>query len=204
MMHRALASQAAWLPFTFGRRIAGTSQLIGKATNFVSEPRRFDVRPLYLQPKALNFSAAVDAILVTDKTLGLLQTSPSASHTRNFGTMLRTIARLPEGANVAVDGFDEVLYCLIGTRSERLQKLVAEAKGRLEELQQLDSHKLSEELGISYTNVAHQRLSTFRVVGYTFHSLCFGSKARSLDAGRCSVDSRQLTIRLSSRRFQRR
>ncbi|KAF9012989.1 hypothetical protein BDZ89DRAFT_1167117 [Hymenopellis radicata] len=173
MMHRALIRRIVQVPPVFGAdhwHIAGTLQLIGKATNFVSKPERFDDRPLYLQPESLNF-AAVDAILATDKKLGLLQTSLSDSHTRNFGMMLRIMARLPEGANVAVDGFEEVLYCLIGTDGDRarVQELVAQAKGTLEELQRLDSHELSKRLGMRHTNVAHQRLSTFSVVGYTFH-----------------------------------
>ncbi|KAF8909203.1 hypothetical protein CPB85DRAFT_1435782 [Mucidula mucida] len=62
--------------------------------------------------------------------------------------MLRIIDRLPKGANVAVDGFDDVLYCLVGIDRKRVEKFVVLAKRELEDLKLLDSRA---------------------VVGYTFH-----------------------------------
>ncbi len=168
-MHRALADYAVQVPSVFGNaHIAGTLQLIGKAANFSSEPKQFNDRPLYLQPKNLNF-ASVNAILVTEKKLGLIQTSLSNLHVRHFGTMLRIIDRLPKGANVAVDGFDDVLYCLVGIDRKRVEKFVVLAKRELEDLKLLDSRALCNTVGVEHTYVAHRRLSTFSVVGYTFH-----------------------------------
>lgn len=167
MMHHALIRRTVQLPAVFGtEHIVGTLQLVGKATNFASRPERIEDRPLYLQPESLNFTG-VDAIIVTDTKIGLFQTS---QYTPNFGMMLRIIARLPGGAKVALHGINEVLYCLIGVDCYRVQALVAEAKRTLEDLQRLDPHQLCEALDMRETNIAtHQRLSTFRVIGYTFH-----------------------------------
>ncbi|KAF9031353.1 hypothetical protein BDZ89DRAFT_1158903 [Hymenopellis radicata] len=169
MMHWSLASHTVRVPHVFGADyIAGTVRLFGKAANFSSESEQVDNRPLYLQPQSGSF-AAVDAILVTEKKLGLLQTTLGESYPRNFGTMLRIMARLPKGVNVNVNGFEQVVYCLIGTQRERVKKVMAQAERTLKDLQQLDSHDLSKVLGITHTDVAHQQLSTFVVVGYTFH-----------------------------------
>jgi hypothetical protein len=170
MMHRGLA-RGMQLPAVFGAgTVAGTLELIGKAGSFICETTTIDIakeRPLYLRPESLNF-AAVDAILVTHDKLGLIQASLGDSHRRDFGMMLRIISRLPRGAQVDVSSLGEVIYCLVGTVPERVQKLVAEASGTLAELKTFDAEKLSKELRMRHTKIAHTRLSTFRVVGYTF------------------------------------
>lgn len=170
MMHRGLA-RGMELPAVFGAgTVAGTLELIGKAGSFVCETTTTNIakeRPLYLRPESLNF-AAVDAILVMHDKLGLIQASLGDSHRRDFGMMLRIISRLPRGAQVDVSSLGEVIYCLVGTVPERVQKLVAEASGILAELKTLDAQKLSKELRMRHTKIAHARLSTFRVVGYTF------------------------------------
>jgi hypothetical protein len=78
------------------------------------------------------------------------------------------MSRLPRGAQVDVGRLGEVIYCLVGTDPERVHKLVAEASNTLAELKMFDAQKLSKELTMRYTRIAHTRLSTFRVVGYTF------------------------------------
>ncbi|KAF8209669.1 hypothetical protein K438DRAFT_1810180 [Mycena galopus ATCC 62051] len=170
MMHRAL-TRGMQLPAVFGAgTVVGTLTLIGKAGSFVCEAAPTDIakRPLYLRPESPNF-AAVDAILATDEKLGLIQASLGDSHRRDFGMMLRIISRLPRGAQVDVSRLGEAIYCLVGTDPERVHKLVAEASRTLAELKMFDAQKLSKELNMRHTKIAHRRLSTFRVVGYTFH-----------------------------------
>ncbi|KAF7336576.1 hypothetical protein MSAN_02289800 [Mycena sanguinolenta] len=170
MMHRAL-TRGIRLPAVFGAgTVAGTLKLIGKAGTFVCDTASADIakRPLYLRPESPNF-AAVDAILATDNKLGLIQASLGDSHRRDFGMMLRIMSRLPRGAQVDVSCLGDVIYCLVGTDPERVHKLVAEASRTLGELKMFDAQKLSKELSMRHTKIAHRRLSTFRVVGYTFH-----------------------------------
>ncbi|KAJ7784001.1 hypothetical protein DFH07DRAFT_789834 [Mycena maculata] len=173
MMHRALA-HGMQLPAVFGAgTVAGTLELIGKAGSFVcvtdTTDRFAKERPLYLRPESLSF-AAVDAILVMHENLGFIQASLSLgdSHRRDFGVMLRIMSRLPRGAQVDVSSLGEVIYCLVGTAPERVQKLVVEASRTLAELKTFDAQKLSKELRMRHIKIAHTRLSTFRVVGYTF------------------------------------
>ncbi|KAJ7204722.1 hypothetical protein GGX14DRAFT_398071 [Mycena pura] len=170
IMHRAL-NRGMQLPAVFGPgTIVGSLMLYGKAEDFVRETDANDIankRPLYLQPESLNF-AAVDAILVTNNRLGLIQVSLSSSHPRHFGTMLRIMSRLPRGAQVDVRCLDDVIYCLVGIDPETVQELMAEADRTLAKLKTLDAKKLSKELGLRHTQIAHTRLSTFRVFGYTF------------------------------------
>ncbi|KAJ7469040.1 hypothetical protein FB451DRAFT_1478830 [Mycena latifolia] len=118
MMHRA-PTRGMQLPAVFGAGIVtGTLKLIGNAGSFVYETAPTDIaqRPLYLRPESPGF-AAVDAILVTDETLGLIRAS-----------------RLPRGAQVDVSRLGEVIYCLIGTDPERFHKGVAAASRTLAEL----------------------------------------------------------------------
>ncbi|KAJ7460701.1 hypothetical protein FB451DRAFT_500318 [Mycena latifolia] len=166
MMHRAL-TRGMQLPAVFGAgTVAGTLELIGKAGSFVCETAPTDIakeRPLYLRPESSNFAA-----VVTHEKLGFIQASPGDSHRRDFGTMLRIMSRLARGAQVDVSGLGEVIYCLVGTVPEHVQKLVTEASGTLAELKTFDAQKLGKELGMRHTKIAHTRLSTFWVVGYTF------------------------------------
>ncbi|KAJ7499877.1 hypothetical protein FB451DRAFT_1549376 [Mycena latifolia] len=169
MMHRAL-TRGMQLPAVFGAgTVAGTLKLIGNAESFVCETAPTDSakRPLYLRPESANF-AAVDAILATDETLGLIRASPGDSHRRDFGMLLRIMSRLPRGAQVDVGRLGEVIYCLVGTEPERVRKLVAAARRTLAELKMFDGQKLGKELNMRHTEIAHRRLSAFRVVGYTF------------------------------------
>ncbi|KAF7343292.1 hypothetical protein MVEN_01761300 [Mycena venus] len=170
IMYRAL-TRGKPLPVVFGPgSVAGTLKLIGKAQNFVCETKTTNmakVRPLYLRPESFNFTA-VDAILVTHQKLGLIQASLGYSHRRDFGMMLRIMSRLRGGAQVNVSPLKEVIYCIVGTVPEQVQTLVDEASKTLAVLQTFDSQKLSEELGMQHTKIAHKRFSTFRVVGYTF------------------------------------
>ncbi|KAJ6553987.1 hypothetical protein DFH09DRAFT_1280723 [Mycena vulgaris] len=170
LMHRALTRGMA-LPDVFGGgTVARTLELIGKPGSFVCETTITDIRkvcPLYLRPQSLNFSP-VDAILVTHKILGLIQTSPGDLHDRDFGTMLRIMSRLLRGAQVDTTRLGEVIFCLVGTVPERVHKLVAEATRTLDWLKELDADELSKALTMRKTKIAHTRLATFRVIGYTF------------------------------------
>ncbi|KAJ7224037.1 hypothetical protein GGX14DRAFT_386840 [Mycena pura] len=169
IMHRTL-TRGMQLPAIFGPdTVAGTLMLIGKAEDFrVADTNDIaKKRPLYLRPESLNF-AAVDAILVTRKKLGLIQVSLGSSHSRHFGTMLRIMSRLRRGARVDVGRLGEVIYCLVGINPERVQELVAEANRTLANLKTLDAQELCKELGIRHTQIACTRLSTFQVLGYTF------------------------------------
>jgi hypothetical protein len=70
-----------------------------------------------------------------------------------------------EGAGVAVKHLKKVVYCLTGTDSKRVTKLVAEARATLALLQKYDAQKLSEELRLKHTKIVHSRLAMFTVVG---------------------------------------
>lgn len=171
LMHRALIHNGINLPAEFGNAtVATTLELIGKAGSFVcatpTGPGPIP-RPLYLRPQSSTF--AVDAILVTDGITGLIQTSLSKSHhPRDYAMMLRILSRLRRGARVQVRSSDPVLYCLVGTRSNHVSKLVEEAGRSLQTLQALDEQTLGQKLGIKAYKLAHKRLSMFQVVGYIF------------------------------------
>ncbi|KAJ7070583.1 hypothetical protein C8F01DRAFT_1106926 [Mycena amicta] len=173
LMHRTLTSGMP-LPNVFGAQttVAKTSRLSGNVKNFSCEAAI--ERPLYLQPRSSPF-APVDAILVTNGKLGLLQTSLSDSHSPDFAVMLQIMARLQVqggvGVNLNVSGLDEVIYCLVGTEPDRVKRRVVQARAMLEELKGLDSKSLSKRLGLSHTVVGHTGLKTFCVLGYTFHPL---------------------------------
>ncbi|KAJ6459510.1 hypothetical protein C8R45DRAFT_1221271 [Mycena sanguinolenta] len=182
MMHRALTRSGMLLPDVFGANttVAGTRTLIGSAGNFVCETLAdmtdtnntgtsniLAQGALYLRPESLTF-ATVDSIIVTRQKLGFIRVPVRESHRGDFGMMLRIMSRLRRGAQVDVDRFDEVIYCVVGTVSGSVQELMAEASGTLAELKDLDAQKLSKALGMKQAEIAHTRLSGFRVVGYTF------------------------------------
>ncbi|KAJ7213313.1 hypothetical protein B0H12DRAFT_1155301 [Mycena haematopus] len=101
MIHRAL-TRGMQLPAVFGAgTVVGSLKVIGEPWNFLCEHTPADItqRPLYLRPESPSF-AGVDAILVTDEKLGLIQASLRHSHRTDFGTMLRLMSTFPRGAQV--------------------------------------------------------------------------------------------------------
>ncbi|KAJ7638137.1 hypothetical protein B0H17DRAFT_484246 [Mycena rosella] len=87
-------------------------------------------RPLYLRP------LLVDAMVATtDTQLGLLQTSLADTHSKDFGTMLGIIARLPHGAGIEVAALDDMVYCVVGSTAHRVRDLVRAARATLAKLQ---------------------------------------------------------------------
>ncbi|KAF7349239.1 hypothetical protein MSAN_01713400 [Mycena sanguinolenta] len=172
LMHRAL-ERGMKLPRVFGpvRTVAHTLILTGNPETFVCESTPTGQRPLYLRPNSRTF-AAVDAVLVTDTTLGLIQTSldnSRESYILNFGTILRIMSRLADGARVAVDPSWDLIFCLVGTSPPYITRLVDKAKAALAELQQLNAEELGAKLSVPWTEAARERISKLRVLGYTFH-----------------------------------
>ncbi|KAJ7147013.1 hypothetical protein C8R44DRAFT_758592 [Mycena epipterygia] len=170
LMHRSL-SHGIKLPAVFGGdSVAATLELLGKADAFRMKGVPTPDRPLYLRPLLPAF-AAVDAMIsVTPELLLLLQTSLGVVHSKDFGAMLGTVARLPAGAGVAVNTLKEVVYCLVGSTAFRVQGLVRAAKATLATLKKLakdDKKRFRDEVGVQ-TDVACTRILMFRVVGLTF------------------------------------
>ncbi|KAJ6599925.1 hypothetical protein DFH09DRAFT_1355938 [Mycena vulgaris] len=170
LMHRSL-SRGIQLPAVFGgSAVAATRELLGEADVFVPKGVSTAERPLYLRPLLPSF-AAVDAMVATSPNqLGLLQTFLADTHSKDFGTMLNIIARLPNGSGVEVTALDDVVYCLVGSSAPRVQRLVRAASATLNTLQKLAEHdkkKFCDEVGVP-TDVARARIRMFRVVGLTF------------------------------------
>ncbi|KAF7324400.1 hypothetical protein MSAN_02520200 [Mycena sanguinolenta] len=172
LMHRALEGGMK-LPRVFGpvRTVVQTLTLTGNPETFVCETTPADQRPLYLRPKSQSL-AAVDAVLVTGTALGLVQTSlndSSESHILNFGTILRIMSRLADGARIEVNPSWDLIFCLIAISPPYLTRLVDKAKTALAELQKLNAEALGAKLSVPCTDVARERISKLRVLGYTFH-----------------------------------
>ncbi|KAJ7086594.1 hypothetical protein C8R43DRAFT_1051284 [Mycena crocata] len=173
LMHRDLKLHKVKLPSVFDEEnVAGTLALIGKAENFIHETApawATTKRPLYLRPDSRTF-AAVDAIIVMRKQLGLVQTSLGEVHDRNYGHMLRIISRMRHGAKITVGADWDLIYCLVGTRKDTVAKLVKQAKDTLERLKAFDETTLGKHLSMPPSAVAYKRIQKLRVVGYTFRS----------------------------------
>ncbi|KAJ6588781.1 hypothetical protein B0H19DRAFT_1248388 [Mycena capillaripes] len=172
LMHRALM-RGIRLPAVFGGGAgAATPELVGKSDVFTHSGDLNAQRPLYLRPLLSSFAAVDAMVATTPKRLGMLQTSLSLSdtHTRNFGAMLHTIARLPVGAGVQVEHLEEIIYCVVGSDPIRVQTLVHQANVALTWLKELapkDTNKFREETGVSM-QVGRTRIGLFRVVGLVF------------------------------------
>ncbi|KAJ6467914.1 hypothetical protein C8R45DRAFT_1079243 [Mycena sanguinolenta] len=167
LMHRSL-SRGMRLPVIFGGgAVAATLELLGKADIFIPQGNLTTERPLYLRPLLPAFAAVAAMVALSDGRLVFFQTSLANTHSRDFGTMLRIIARLPKGAGVHVLG--DVFYCLVGSTAFRVRNLARAAANTLTRLQALSKNakKFSDEVGVA-TDVARQRIHHFRVVGLTF------------------------------------
>ncbi|KAJ7199458.1 hypothetical protein GGX14DRAFT_662032 [Mycena pura] len=168
LMHRSL-SRGMRLPDIFGGgSVAATLELLASP----------------VPPPTVAFAAVDAMVALSDGRLVLLQTSLADTHSRDFGTMLRIIARLPNGAGVHVG--DGVFYCLVGSTDFRVRNLAHTAANTLTWLQGLSEDspkKFSDEVGVA-TEVARQRIRHFQVVGLTFdHQIGFNNIAASPTPG---------------------
>ncbi|KAJ7186354.1 hypothetical protein GGX14DRAFT_581111 [Mycena pura] len=135
LMHRFLP-RGMRLPDIFGGgSVAATLELLGKADVFKPQGKLKTERPLYLRPLLPAFAAVDAMVALSDGRLVLLQTSLADTHSRDFGTMLRIIARLPNGAGVHVG--DGVFYCLVGSTDFRVRNLAHTVANTLTWLQGL-------------------------------------------------------------------
>ncbi|KAF9017877.1 hypothetical protein BDZ89DRAFT_1140431 [Hymenopellis radicata] len=164
MLHRALIHGKVDVPATFGGgEVQGELELIGQAKDFFLERHEEEqrtCRPLYLRPQASNF-AAVDAILVTENVLCLIQASLSASHSHAVKTLLQVLTRLK--TNKIQFDCHRLVYCVVGTDEDRVEKLVCEASKKVKALQ---ADPRSKELGTT-SAVARERLMRIEVEGFT-------------------------------------
>ncbi|KAJ7238005.1 hypothetical protein C8J57DRAFT_1566553 [Mycena rebaudengoi] len=153
-------------PFGFGSPFSELT-LIGKATDFFFGARMSPLTPpLYLRPQDQNF-AAVDAIIVYNAVLWLVQTSLASWHTTVFKTLIAILVRL-ESNGIDLQGV-RIVYCLIGTDDKRVGSLVHSSTNKLVALQKADPVLRAIELRQtqSVTNRFLQ-LGVLGVEGYTF------------------------------------
>jgi hypothetical protein len=125
----------------------GLSELafIGEAPNFILEAHMtLPPPPLYLRPQSQTF-AAVDAIVVTDTVLWLVQSSVSDRHSLVFKTLLAILLRL-EKQGIKVHG-RRLVYCPIGTDDQRVGSVARSAAWKLKALKAADSADRTRELG---------------------------------------------------------
>ncbi|KAJ7738085.1 hypothetical protein DFH07DRAFT_841473 [Mycena maculata] len=166
MLHRALR-RGLVAPFGVGGRRLSELALIGKAADFILEAHvALPPPPLYLRPQSQNF-AAVDAIVVSDAVLWLIQSSVADWHSTVFKTLIAILVRL-EQKGIKVDGV-RLVYCLVGTNDQRVGRLVRAATKKLTALQAARQVDRVRELGqrVSVVN----RLLKLDVEGYTFSTL---------------------------------
>jgi hypothetical protein len=166
ILHRALL-RGLIDPFGVGDH--GLSELaLGEAPNFILEAHMpLPPPPLYLRPQSQTF-AAVDAIVVTDTVLWLVQSSVSDRHSLVFKTLLATLLRL-EKQGIEVTGF-RLVFCLIGTDDQRVRSVARSAARKLTALKAADSADQTRELGQSET-VVNRLITKMDVEGYSFVTL---------------------------------
>ncbi|KAJ7016202.1 hypothetical protein C8F04DRAFT_570682 [Mycena alexandri] len=163
ILHRALL-RGSVDPFGVGGRGLSELPLIGEAPNFVFKAHMtLPPPPLYLRPQSQTF-AAVDAIVVTDTVLWLVQSSASDRHSLIFKTLLAILLRL-EKQGIKVHGV-RLVYCLIGTDDQRVRSAARSAARKLTALKAADSADRTRELGQSETVV--NWLMKLDVEGYSF------------------------------------
>ncbi|KAJ7193493.1 hypothetical protein GGX14DRAFT_588873 [Mycena pura] len=102
---------------------------------FSAVARQSKNRASPVPPPTVAFAAVDAMVALSDGRLVLLQTSLADTHSRDFGTMLRIIARLPNGAGVHVG--DGVFYCLVGSTDFRVRNLAHTVANTLTWLQGL-------------------------------------------------------------------
>jgi hypothetical protein len=123
--------------------------------------------PLYLRPQSQTF-AAVDAIVVTDTVLWLVQSSVSDRHSLIFKTLLAILLRL-EKQGIKVYGV-RLVYCLIGTDDQHVRSVARSAAQKLTALKAADSADRTRGLGQSET-VVNRFIMKLDVEGYSFVTL---------------------------------
>ncbi|KAJ6454665.1 hypothetical protein C8R45DRAFT_1037644 [Mycena sanguinolenta] len=166
ILHRALF-RGSVDPFGVGGHGLSELALIGEAPNFVFEAHMtLPPPPLYLRPESQNF-AAVDAIVVTDTAIWLVQSSVSDRYSLVFKTLLAILLRL-EKQGIKVNGV-RLVYCLIGTDERRVGSDARSAARKLTELKAADSADRTRELGQSEPVV--KWLMKLDVEGYSFVTL---------------------------------
>ncbi|KAF7301465.1 hypothetical protein MIND_00711900 [Mycena indigotica] len=168
LIHRAIVFNQTLLPDVFGRVSAPSISITGSTTKFslAFDPARQALQlPLYLHPTAHNFGA-VDAIIVTNASIGLLQISLSATfYRRDFGAMLDILDWMKTGA--VCD--QPIYYCLVGFNIDNIRRLMSQASKSLEEAKEMDAEELSKAFPTRDQVVAHKHLANFQVVGYIFN-----------------------------------
>ncbi|KAF8215792.1 hypothetical protein K438DRAFT_1954496 [Mycena galopus ATCC 62051] len=165
MLHRLLIYRKINLPAALGGGpVAGDLELIGQAEDFFLEthaPNRRDCRPLYLRPQSPSF-AAVDAILVTEAMLCLIQSSLAATHSHVIKTMLQILIRLNTN-KIPVDSL-RLVYCITGTDDSQVEPVMREASNTLKTLQ---ANSRAPDLG-NPSKIALKRLGKLEVMGFRF------------------------------------
>ncbi|KAJ7493321.1 hypothetical protein B0H11DRAFT_957766 [Mycena galericulata] len=153
-----------------GGEVVATLELVGKAQVFVLEAEgegKRDMRPLYLRPQASTF-ATVDAIIVTDTAVALVQSSVIEPHSHVIKTLLQILSRLSKSRFKEAVRDLPLVYCVVGTDFVRVRGRMQQANSKLMALKALSAEALARELRIR-SIIAHQRVQKLEVRGYTLH-----------------------------------
>ncbi|KAJ7891256.1 hypothetical protein B0H14DRAFT_2688341 [Mycena olivaceomarginata] len=149
ILHRALL-RGSVAPFGVGGPGLSELALIGEAPDFILEAHSMTLPPpLYLRPQSDSQRfAPVDAIVVTDTVLWLVQSTVSdRRHEFIFKTLLAMLLRL-EKQGIKVSGV-RLVYCMVGTDDRRVGRVAREAVRKLTALKAVDSADRTRELGHS-------------------------------------------------------
>ncbi|KAJ7777465.1 hypothetical protein B0H16DRAFT_958741 [Mycena metata] len=164
ILHQALRRRSVD-PFGVGPGLFEL-RLIGEAATFIIEtaPRP---TPVYLRPLSQTF-AAIDAIVVTDTTLWLIQSTVADSHSFVFKTLLAVLLRLEKkGYNVKNR---RLVYCPIGTDEGRVKTVARSAARKLNALKGVTPEDRTLELG-QVLKESNWFVESLQVEGYYFVAL---------------------------------
>ncbi|KAJ7076005.1 hypothetical protein B0H15DRAFT_607787 [Mycena belliarum] len=165
LFHRMVVAGSAD-PFKLGGR-PSELVLIGEASDFILEARTtLPPTPLYLLPQSQTF-AALDAIIVTDTVLWLVQSTVSDRHSFNIKTILAILNRLQQ-QKIKVEQA-RLVYCLVGSDAKRVAIVGRSATEKLRALKTAKSGDRVRELGNSKTVM--DRLLKFDVEGYWLETI---------------------------------
>jgi hypothetical protein len=159
ILHRALL-RGSVAPFGVGGHGLSELELIGEAPDFILEAHMTRPPPLYLRPQSQRFPP-VDAIVVTDTVLWLVQSTVSDRDKFIFKTLLAILLRL-EKQGIKVSGV-RLVYCLVSTDDHVMRSAVR----KLTALKAVDSADRTRELGHSGA-VVNWFMDNLDVEGYLF------------------------------------
>ncbi|KAJ7226121.1 hypothetical protein GGX14DRAFT_643005 [Mycena pura] len=165
ILHRAVVKQSVD-PFGVGGKRLSVMMMIGKASEFILESHRTSPSPpLYVRPDSPNLTS-VDAIVVTDSVLWLVQSSLGDWHPLVFRTLLAIILQL-EKRHLKLDDL-RLVYCLVGTDERRVRSIVCSATEKFLTLRAATAADQAQELRQQPKDINSLRLMGLEIEGYWF------------------------------------